>query len=69
MSRESIFEFVARQSPANNNVNRRGHCTVGICYQAMASEDTEELASAVVRSRVHELVRMLKLLIVKSYKS
>jgi hypothetical protein len=32
---------------------------VEIHYQAMANEGVEDLASAVVRSRVHELVRTL----------
>jgi hypothetical protein len=33
--------------------------TAGIRYQATASEDTEDLACAAMRSQVHELARVL----------
>jgi hypothetical protein len=35
---------------------------VGICNQEMASEDGADITCAVVRNRVHELVRVLYLL-------
>jgi hypothetical protein len=41
---------------------------VGICYQAMTAEGIKDLASAVLRSRVHKLVKLLWLVVVKIYK-
>jgi hypothetical protein len=38
--------------------------TVGISHQATTSEDIKYLACAVVRSRVHELVQAIQLLVV-----
>jgi hypothetical protein len=44
----------------NRVVDRsRGVSVVGSCYQATTDEDIANLACAVVRSRVHELVRVL----------
>jgi hypothetical protein len=49
-----------RQLPADNEVNgSRGLSIVGIRFRATANEDIEDLACAVVRSRVRELVRAL----------
>jgi hypothetical protein len=48
----------ARESPAGNDVNNEKDDIVGICYPATTGEDTEDLedlACAVVRSRVREL--------------
>jgi hypothetical protein len=42
---------------------------VEIHYQATASEDINDLASAVVKSRVRESARALKLLVVTSCKN
>jgi hypothetical protein len=40
------------QLPAGKEVNMEAEDIAGIYYQAMVSEDTEDLVCAVVRSRV-----------------
>jgi hypothetical protein len=47
------------QLPAGKDVNMEAEGIAGIFYQAMVSEDTEDLVCAVVRSRVCELVTVL----------
>jgi hypothetical protein len=48
-----------RWSPASKDVSTEAEDFVRICYEPMASEGIEYLASAVVRSRMRELVTVL----------
>jgi hypothetical protein len=49
-------------------VGRKQRTFFGIHYQKMASEGSEVLACAVVRSKVHELVKELTFSVITIYK-
>jgi hypothetical protein len=56
-----------RQSAAGKDMNMEAENIAQICYHATTSEDTEDSACAVVRSRVRKLVKALSLCIVTIY--
>jgi hypothetical protein len=58
-----------RWYPAINDVSMEAEDIVGVHCQAVPSEDIEGLECAVVNCNVHELVKVLQLLIIMSGKS